>query len=80
MHILTFGASNSSQSINQQLAVYTSSLFKDAQVEILDLNDFEMPIYSTDREQKNGIPEPAHTFYQKIGNYIGVGTRFVEKF
>ena len=68
MHIVTFGASNNSNSINRQLAVYASSQFKDASVEILDLNDFEMPIYSMEREQTSGIPELAQHFFQKLGN------------
>lgn len=68
MHILTFGASNNSNSINQQLAVYASSQFKDASVEVLNLNDFEMPIYSMEREQSGGIPAPAQHFFEKIGN------------
>ena len=66
--ILAFGASNSTKSINKQLAIYASSLFKKAEVELLDLNDFEMPIYSMDREEKDGIPQLAHDFYQKMGS------------
>ena len=66
--ILAFGASNSTKSINKQLAIYASSLFKKAEVELLDLNDFEMPIYSMDREEKDGIQQLAHDFYQKMGS------------
>lgn len=65
--ILAFGASNSKNSINRQLAAYAASLFQNTQVELLDLNDYEMPIYSIDREKESGIPEPAHRFYEKIG-------------
>jgi chromate reductase len=66
--ILAFGASNSTKSINKQLATYAVSLFKNTSNEIVDLNDFEMPIYSMDREKKDGIPQLAHDFYAKIGN------------
>lgn len=66
--ILAFGASNSTKSINKQLATYAVSLFKNTSNEILDLNDYEMPIYSIDREKKDGIPQLAHDFYEKIGN------------
>jgi len=31
------------------------------------LNDYELPIYSTDKEQKDGIPQLAHDFYNKLG-------------
>lgn len=66
--ILAFGASSSKKSINKQLATYTANLFKDAKVELLDLNDFEMPIYSMDKEKEDGIPQLAHDFYAKIGD------------
>ena len=66
--ILAFGASNSSDSINKQLASYASKQFKNSAVDLLDLNDYEMPIYSKDREKKDGIPQPAKDFYKKIGD------------
>lgn len=66
--ILAFGASNSTKSINKQLVTYAVSLFKNTSNEILDLNDYEMPIYSIDREKKDGIPQLAHDFYDKIGS------------
>jgi len=66
--ILAFGASSSKKSINKQLATYTANLFKDAKAEILDLNDFEMPIYSMDKEKEDGIPQLALDFYAKIGD------------
>lgn len=65
--ILAFGASSSKKSINKQLATYAANLFENAEVEILDLNDFEMPIYSIDKENENGIPDFAQKFYDKIG-------------
>jgi NAD(P)H-dependent FMN reductase len=40
-----FGASSSKDSINKQLAAYAAGLFENASVEILDLNDYEMPIF-----------------------------------
>lgn len=47
--IIAFGASSSKNSINKQLAIYVAGQFKNASVEILDLNDYEMPIFSTDK-------------------------------
>ena len=72
MHVLVFGASNSKNSINAKLARYAAERFKanfvtDARLEFLDLNDFEMPIYSIDREKETGIPQAAQDFYAKIG-------------
>ncbi len=36
--IIAFGASSSKTSINKQLATYAAKQFKDATVEVLDLN------------------------------------------
>lgn len=76
--LLAFGASNSSDSINKQLAKYASSLFKNVEVDFVDLNDFEMPIYSKDRERKDGFPQLAHDFYKKIGDSDFVLISFAE--
>ena len=64
--IIAFGASSSKNSINKQLATYVANLFENTTVEILDLNDYEMPIFSIDKE-KNGVPQLAHDFYNKLG-------------
>lgn len=70
MRIVAFAASNSSRSINKQLIRYAAALLNDGligdvNVELLDIHDYEMPIYSADR-QDAGIPEPAHRFLSKI--------------
>ena len=67
MKILTFAATNSTRSINRQLLSYASTLIEDADIEMLDINDYEMPLYSSDREAAHGIPDEAYRFYQKIG-------------
>jgi len=66
--IIAFGASSSKTSINKQLATYVANQFENSQIEILDLNDYEMPIYSADKESATGIPQLAQDFYGKIGN------------
>ncbi|MES2410365.1 MAG: NAD(P)H-dependent oxidoreductase [Bacteroidota bacterium] len=76
--LLAFGASNSSDSINKLLAKYASSLFKDVTVDLLDLNDYEMPIYSKDRQNDNGIPQLAQDFYKKIGDADFILISFAE--
>lgn len=65
MKILSFAGSNSKTSINKQLATYACSLFVGCTSDILDLNDYEMPIYSIDRERE-GIPQLAIDFANKI--------------
>lgn len=66
--IIAFAGSSSRNSINKQLAVYAAGLFENAEVEVLDLNDYEMPLFSVDREKENGIHNLAHDFYAKIGS------------
>jgi chromate reductase len=66
--IIAFGASSSSTSINKQLATYAATLFQNTTSEILDLNDYEMPIYSMDKEKRDGIPQLAHDFYNQLGS------------
>jgi chromate reductase len=79
MKVVAFGASNSKSSINQKLAAYAAGMISGAQVELLDLNDYEMPIYSEDREkQLGGQPEAAHQFYKKIGEADAVIISFAE--
>ena len=51
MKILTFGASNSKTSINKALAWFTATLVPGAEIEILDLSDYDLPIYSEDLEK-----------------------------
>jgi chromate reductase, NAD(P)H dehydrogenase (quinone) len=65
--IIAFGASSSKTSINKQLATYAAHQFENTTVEVLDLNDYEMPIFSVDKETETGIPQLAHDFYAKIG-------------
>lgn len=57
--VIALGASNSKNSINRTLATYAANQVKNVQVNIVDLNDFELPIYGVDFEAENGIPENA---------------------
>lgn len=66
MKILAFGASYSSTSINKQLATFTASQFSGNEIEILDLNYFDLPIFTVDREAKNGHPTLVKEFISKI--------------
>ncbi len=66
--IIAFGGSSSKNSINKQLAVYAANQFSNAEVEVIDLNDYEMPVFSVDKEKEQGIHSLAHDFYAKIGS------------
>ncbi|MGR5145023.1 NADPH-dependent FMN reductase [Photobacterium alginatilyticum] len=78
MKILAFAASTHKQSINKQLIHYASQLLDKVQVEILDLNDYELPLYSQDKEDELGHPQLAKDFLAKIGDSDGVLISFAE--
>lgn len=68
MKVLAFAGSNSRNSINKDLVSYAAKQFENHETEILDLNDYEMPIFSEDREKHDGIPTAALRFAEKIDN------------
>ena len=70
--IIAFGGSNSSTSINKQLAEYALSLLNDVEGEVLDLNNYELPLYGIDKEKEIGIPENAHKFLDAIKTADGI--------
>ncbi|WP_194767616.1 NADPH-dependent FMN reductase [Tamlana sp. I1] len=70
--IIAFAGSNSKASINKQLVVYASSLLENVDVNILDLNDFELPLFGVDLEKEQGIPQKAHDFLELIKNADGI--------
>ncbi len=78
MKILAFAATNSRNSINGKLIQYTASLISNADIEYIDINDYEMPIYSQDREEAHGIPQLAQQFYKKIGQSDALIISFAE--
>lgn len=78
MRLLAFAASNSSKSINRQLVRYAASLVDGAEIDDLDIHDFEMPIYRSDREEESGIPQLAHDFLARIGEADAIMISFAE--
>lgn len=70
--IIVFAGSNSKNSINKQLAIYASTLVEDVTISVLDLNDFEMPLYGIDLEKESGIPDKAHEFLDLIKESDGI--------
>lgn len=76
--IVAFGASNSKNSINKKLANFAANQVADAKVNLLDLNDFEMPIYGIDKEKETGIPALANDFKSHIKNSDGIVISFAE--
>ena len=54
--VLALGGSNSKKSINKTLAVYAAKQVDNAETLIVDLNDFDIPLYGIDLETNEGIP------------------------
>ena len=78
MKIIAFAATSHRKSINKQLVEYAAHLLTKSDVEILDLNDYEMPLYSQDREEELGHPKLAKEFLAKITNSDGIMISFAE--
>lgn len=78
MKIIVFGASTSSQSINRSLAVFAASLIKGAQLQVLDLNDYDVPLFSEDIEKIIGKAEGAQRFLADLDSADGFVISFAE--
>lgn len=84
MHLLAFAASNSRHSINKQLVTYAANVLQNQAaddtltIDLLDLQAYEVPIYSIDREQAAGIPALAQQLYAKIGTADALLIAFAE--
>jgi chromate reductase len=76
--VTCFAASSSRNSINKQLVTYAAGLVEDADVEVLDINDFELPLFSVDREAELGRPQLAQNFFDKIQNSDALIIAFAE--
>ena len=77
-NILAFGASNSTSSINKAFATYAASKISNVEVSIADLNNFELPIYKSEFEEENGIPQNAKDFKELINSADGIIISFAE--
>ncbi|MBT8196502.1 MAG: NAD(P)H-dependent oxidoreductase [Bacteroidia bacterium] len=76
--ILAFGASNSKNSINKMLAYYAANQLNNVDKTLIDLNDFDMPVYGIDREHENGIPALAKQFKLLVKDSDGIIISFAE--
>ena len=70
--IIAFGGSSSRKSINRKFANYIAGKIKNVEIKLLDLNDFEMPIFSVDRQNESGIHELAYKFKKEIIDADGI--------
>lgn len=82
MKILSIPASNSGTSINRQLLTYAKAIIEESspevEVEMVDINDYELAIYSPEREEAGGIPDKAKELFDKIGAADAIMMSFAE--
>lgn len=68
MKILAFAASSSQNSINKKLVSHALQQLEASEKNLVDLNDFPLPLYSIDLEHSIGIPQGVKDFAQGIEN------------
>lgn len=78
MKIIAFAGSSSRESINKQLVTYAASQFSDHDVEILDLNDYPLPLFSVDLEAEIGHHDNARRFLEKLQSADAIVASFAE--
>src|SRR5258706_6366255 len=66
MKLIAFGGSNTRNSINKKLASYAAQLFSGYETEVIDLNDFPMPLFSLDLEAEQGAPASVMALIKKL--------------
>lgn len=69
---MVIGGSNSKESINKQLAIHAANQLQNTELNIVDLNDFALPLYGVDLEAKQGIPEGAKKFNAFLQSTDGI--------
>lgn len=67
MKVIAFGASYSKTSINRRFARYAATQINQ-NAEVLDLNDYSLPLYTVDVEEVIGHPQIIHDFLAKINS------------
>lgn len=78
MKVIAFGASTSSTSINKALATYAANLIEGAEVKILDTNDYQVPMFSEDKEKEIGQAEGAQAFLRDLAEADAYVISFAE--
>ena len=78
MKVLGFAASSSRKSINKELVKYALGLLDQVETEVIDLNDYELPLFSEDKEKEIGQAQLAKDFLEKISESDALVVSFAE--
>lgn len=69
--IIVLGGSNSKKSINKIFATYAASQLKNVELNVLDLNDYNLPLYGIDLELEEGIDVEAKRLNEEFDKADG---------
>ncbi|MCB0460557.1 MAG: NAD(P)H-dependent oxidoreductase [Flavobacteriaceae bacterium] len=70
--VLVFAGSTSRNSINKKFATLAATKLKKTPHEIIDLNDYKLPLFSVDIENEEGFPQEAKAFKELIDGSEGI--------
>jgi chromate reductase len=76
--IIAFGGSNSKKSINRALATYVANKVENTETIIVDLNDFDLPLYGIDLETDSGIPADVNRLIELLESADGLVVSLAE--
>lgn len=66
MNILAFSTSASSVSINKKLVKEVLKHFESAVVDFPDMSEYDLTVFNTDKEVREGIPDKVYEFASRI--------------
>lgn len=74
LKILAFAGSTRTDSLNKKLIKTAAGMARDAgaDVTLIDLRDFEMPLYDGDLEAEKGLPEKAKAFKKLLSSHDAI--------
>jgi len=72
--LLAFAGSARQDSVNKKLVTFAAeqARSKGAEVTLIDLRDFEMPLYDGDLEDSAGLPEAADRLFEMMKSHQGL--------
>lgn len=70
--VIALGGSNSTNSINKNLATHAANMLEGTEIKVLDLKNYKLPLYGIDLENEIGIPKDAHNLLKEIKDSDGV--------
>ena len=70
--IIALGASNSKKSINKQLAIFVANQINNTETIVVDLNNYDIPIYGIDFETEHGIPKQIQELNNLLASVDGI--------